>query len=114
MLIFKAIATYRKAYTTREAYDEDLKMLQSIGVEPVENNYFVDDEFFEDEGGYIYIDITEHYDHDERGVNTLQDIKALAYYTGEQIRNKAFYKIPNLDTWELVDCPISWQVINDN
>lgn len=113
MLIFNAVATYRKAYATREAYNEDLEMLRVVGVEPVENGYFVDDEFFGEEGGYIYIDIAEQYDHKEQGVNTLQDIKALAYYTGEQIRNKAFYKIPNLETWTLEDCPISWQIIND-
>lgn len=113
MLLFKAVATYRKAYTTREAYDKDLAILEDKGIEPVENNYFVADEFFDDEGGYIYIDITKHYDYKEQDINTLQDIKTLAYETGEQIRNEAFYIIPNYDSWELVDCPITWQIIND-
>lgn len=111
MMLFKATATYRKQYNNKALYTEELAKLESLGI-VVENRWYDEDtDFFNLEPwGYIYIDIIGRYDHSE--LDTLQEVKHLAYEYADKVQQEAQHYINPCDGWVLLDCPVNWQVCN--
>jgi hypothetical protein len=114
MLIFKATVSYYQQFNDRAKYNQALKALDYNGLHIAENGWMEADEEMGiySAYGYIYVDITKHYDDSDIDL-TIHGIKSLAHSIGKDIKVEA-QKWLDINEWELVDCPVYWQVINDN
>ena len=114
MLIFKATVSYYRQFHNQAEYKQMLKTLDYNDLHISENDWLEADEEMGiySAYGYIYVDITKHYDDSDIDL-TVHGIQSLAHRISKDIKEEA-KKHLDVNEWELVDCPVYWQVINDN